>query len=549
MPKLDWIGKEKILTHHEEIPYHPIHCHSNLSVRGDESNGDLHPAAGNLLVQADNLLALKSLLPFYKGQIKIIYIDPPYNTGNENWIYNDNVNSPEIQKWLGKVVGDEEKDLCRHDKWLCMMYPRLRLLKELLRPDGAIFVSIDDNEIATARLLLDEIFGYTNFIGQFCWKRRASSAMADRQISVDHEYVIAYGASKDFFFRGTPKDYDRYKNPDNDPEGPWVLGDLTVGMGKDLRPNQFYDLVDPKSGITYPPNPNRVWAYIPDSMARLIEKGSIVFPKDPNKRPMIKRYLKKLKADANPISTWILNPNEKPEEESTLSLFSGLNAEATRLQRAMFGEQVFAYSKPNSLLRHIIAAATTDDDIILDSFAGSGTTGHAVLQMNAQDGANRRFILVELENEIASKVTAKRLEQAITGYGGTPGLGGAFSYCTLGEPLYDEVDGGIRRDTPWRDLAHHLLFARTREPLARNTGAEPPFIARIRGVSYFLLWKGDPHSRGGGEASPLDLNALLMLRQFPGPKVIWASKCGLAESRLSRENIAFEQIPYALQDR
>ncbi len=224
MPTLDWIGKKAVINHHRQVPFRLLHCDQELSV------GD--PEAGNLLVQGDNLEALKALLPYYAGQVKCIYIDPPYNTGNENWVYNDNVNSPEMQKWLRKTVGKEAEDLSRHDKWLCMMYPRLALLREFLREDGAIFISIDDNEVHHLRLIMDEIFGARNFVATVIWQKIFSTKNTARHLSESHDFIILYAKNADSWrpnlvLRSDSND-SRYKNPDNDPRGPWTSGDCSA---------------------------------------------------------------------------------------------------------------------------------------------------------------------------------------------------------------------------------------------------------------------------------------------------------------------------------
>lgn len=217
MPTLDWIGKKAVVNHHREVPFHLLKCDPSLSV-GDAGTG-------NLLVQGDNLVALKALLPYYAGRVKCIYIDPPYNTGNENWVYNDAVNSPEMRNWLGKVVGAEAEDLSRHDKWLCMMYPRLSLLREFLRSDGAIFVSIADHEIHTLRMLMDEVFGPRNFVATVIWQKVYSPKNSAKHFSEDHDYIVVYARDaerwKPNLVPRAEKQDKAYKNPDNDPRGPW----------------------------------------------------------------------------------------------------------------------------------------------------------------------------------------------------------------------------------------------------------------------------------------------------------------------------------------
>ena len=280
-----------------------------------------------------------------------------------------------------------------HSNWLSMMYPRLFLARNLLRDDGVIFVSIDDNEVHNLRLLMNEVFGEENFVGKLVWKRRASSALADNNVSVDHEYVICFGKGLFPGFIGTEKDFKSYSNPDNDPRGDWVLGDLTVGMTASMRPNQAYNLINPKTKKVYPYNPNRVWAYIPSSMNKLINENRIYFPEDTSKRPMIKRFRKELKGAHNPFS----------------SLMSevGLNTEATKQIQQIMDGNIFEYSKPLSLIKTISKQVTGEkEDIILDFFSGSGTTAQAVLDLNREDGGNRKFICVQLPEKCDKKSEA-----------------------------------------------------------------------------------------------------------------------------------------------
>jgi adenine-specific DNA-methyltransferase len=269
MPKLDWIGKKAVVNHHREVPFHLLRENPELSV------GD--PGSGNLLVQGDNLLALKALLPYYAGQVKCIYIDPPYNTGNEGWVYNDNVNSPEMREWLGRAVGKEAEDLSRHDKWLCMMYPRLALLREFLRDDGAIFISIDDNEAAWLRLLLDEIFGAANFMAQLIWKARQHlDSRSLSGVSTDHEYIFVYSRKPGGCrLKGKSRDETKYSNPDKDHRGEWMSRSiLGLANAKD-RPNLHYDLEDPVTGLCYPCAVNTGWRYSRETMGAKIKDDAL----------------------------------------------------------------------------------------------------------------------------------------------------------------------------------------------------------------------------------------------------------------------------------
>ena len=364
----------------------------------------------NLMIEGDNLEVLKLLQKSYAGKVKLIYIDPPYNTGKD-FVYPDNFHDS-IGNYLeltgqveggAKVSANTDASGRFHTDWLNMMYPRLRVARTLLKPDGAIFISIDDHELENVRIVCNEIFGEENFVGTFVWRRRASSALADRLVSTDHEYVVVYQHTN-FCSIGVPKDFDGYKNPDNDPRGPWVSGDLTVGMNKDLRPNQFYDLIDPTTGVSFPANPNRVWAYIPESMNKLLQEKRVLFPSDASRRPMLKRFKSELKSDVNPVSTWLTD--------------IGLNTESTKELQDMFGQSPFDYAKPTSLLKFIIKTTVGDNELVLDFFAGSGTTGQATLEANVE-GDSRRYILVQLPEPIdnrdfstISEITKERLRRS-----------------------------------------------------------------------------------------------------------------------------------------
>ena len=383
--RLDWPGKrEAILAANAPI------AKTLRPVREESVDFD---TTKNLFIEGDNLDALKLLQETYLGMVKLIYIDPPYNTGND-FVYKDAfaqdsetylTQSNQQDKLGNRLVANTEANGRFHSDWLTMMYPRLHVARNLLKDEGVIFISIDDNEVHHLRSLCDQVFGPQNFIGEFVWKRRASSALAERLVSSDHEYVVCY-QKQDFTSLGIAKEFSDYTNGDNDPRGEWVKGDLTVGMNKDQRPNQFYDLVDPKTGKVYPANPNRVWAYIPESMNKLIAENRVIFPEDVTKRPMLKRFKSELKTDVNPVSTWLDNVD--------------LNSAATRQIQEIFGGSVFNYSKPVSLIKHLIKTSAEPDALIMDFFAGSSTAAHAVMELNAEDHGKRRFILVQLPEPI-----------------------------------------------------------------------------------------------------------------------------------------------------
>ena len=556
MPTLDWIGKKAVLNHHREVPYRLLKCDPKLSV------GD--PGSGNLLVQGDNLIALKALLPYYAGQVKCIYIDPPYNTGDENWVYNDAVNSAEIRMWLGKVVGRETDDLSRHDKWLCMMYPRLNMLRQFLRQDGVLFVSIDENEVAALRLMLDEIFGYTNSLGTMVWKRRSSSAMRGTPISVDHEYVLiyAYDISKATLY-GLQKEIDGY--PLEDANGRYASTDLTVGMGMDQRPGQYYTIKNPRTGKEYPANPERVWRFFPETMQEVIRDGLIIWPDETDgnmTRPRFKTYYDPNSEKPKPISSWIESaranePSTMLDEEFDIHLLtSGMNQEGGRLLSQILGRKVFAYPKPLSLVRSLIRAATRESDLVMDSFAGTGTTGHAVSELNSEDGGNRNFLLIEVDPAIAEEITAERLRRISLGYSITDqkgkarkvkGTGLGFRFCQLGEPLFDSqgrVSGVLR----FVDLAQHVFFTETGEPLTKvPNGKRSPLIGIHNGVAYYLLFNGILGDRRPDGGNILTSAVLRELPAHDGVRVVFGEGCRLGSDRLKRERITFKQIPYEIK--
>ena len=552
MPTLNWIGKEAVVNHHQQVPFHLLKDVPELACG--------EPGDGNLIVQGDNLVALKALLPYYAGQVKCIYIDPPYNTGDEGWVYNDNVSSPLIREWLGKAVGKEAEDLSRHDKWLCMMYPRLALLRLFLRRDGVIFVSMDETEAGYLRLLMDEIFGRENALGSLVWKRRSSSAMRGTPLSVDHEYVFCYacdvGQTRLYGLEKGPESY-----PNEDGRGRYASTDLTVGMGRDARPNQFYPITNPRTGRVYQPNPERVWRFYPETMQEVIANGLIIWPDDfPDRRmerPRYKTYFDPNTEKPKPVSSWIETPtavvnaaSEAVEWDVTV-LSSGMNQEGGKLLQQIFGTKSFAYPKPVSLVSSLVQAATRDGDLILDSFAGSGTTAHAVLGLNKGDGGNRRFILVEMEPNIARDITSERVHRVAQGYTNAKGervegIGGGFRFCELGEPLFDE-GGKIRETVRFADLARHVYFTETGEPLPRERVTKSPFIGACRGVGIYLLYNGilgDKSVQGGNLLTRAVLGAL---PPFDGTRVIYCAGCLLGRDRLQAERIIVRQTPYEIK--
>jgi len=396
MPELHFKGKEYVYNHHLTVPYRPLVAHPDKSI-GDES--------GNLIVQGDNLHALKALLPRYAGKVDCIFIDPPYNTGEENWSYNDNVNSPMMKEWLdGNPVNKE--DMLRHEKWACLIYPRLKLLYELMAPTGSFWMTIDDNEVHHGRMILDEVFGDEKFVACNVWQKRYSRENREA-IGDVHDYVFVYAKDPAYFklVRNlvTPTDDQLavYRNLNNDPKGPWRPIPITAQEGH-ATSDQYYEIVTPGGKIHKPPL-GRCWGMMEPTFEKLRKEGRIYFGKDGNSQPNVIRYQSEIEGFV-PWTWWPSN-EAGHTDEAKKEIYSILGKKADS----------FPTPKPTRLLSRIIQIATQKDSLILDSFAGSATTAHAVLAQNAKDGGNRRFILVECE-DYADTLTAERVRRVINGY-------------------------------------------------------------------------------------------------------------------------------------
>jgi len=566
MPELTWVGKKAVENHHREVPYRLLKCDATLSV------GD--PETGNLLVEGDNLQALKALLPYYRGQVKCIYIDPPYNTGVDErdeegrrtgWRFNDNVNSAEIREWLGRVVGAEAEDLSRHEKWLCMIYPRLALLKSLLREDGVLFASIDDIELATLRLVLDELFGVANRVGTIIWKNATDNNPTN--IAAEHEYVLCYARNKqrlpsewkatnlavktklleigdDFvarfkdslerqreyskWFRRN-KDFlwpfDRYKFID---EGGIFTGSQSVhNPGKE---GYRYDILHPVTGKPCAV-PMMGYRFPEETADRLRSEGRILFGGDDTKIIELKLYVKEYRTKLS-------------------SVFELDGRIGTNELKAIFPEdkRPFDFPKPTELIEELISFTTSGDDLVLDSFGGSGTTGHAVLKLNKEDGGRRRFILVEMHPKIASAITAVRLKRVARGYKNAKGkavegLGGGFRYCRLGEALFD-AEGQINGSVAFADLARHVFFVTTGQPLPKGASGSSPLIGTYGETAIYLLYNGILGDKRPDGGNVLTGKVLADLPGHAGRRVIFGEATTLSSSRLRRQNVEFRQIPY-----
>lgn len=382
---LNWPGKrEALLTANAPIAKTLRPC------REESVNFD---ATKNIFIEGDNLDALKLLQETYLGTVKMIYIDPPYNTGND-FIYEDDfaegteeflIRSNQKDDEGNRLVANTEANGRFHSDWLSMMYPRLKLARNLLRDDGVIFISIDDGEVHNLRKTLDELYGTKNFLGIFQWRRRQKADNRNQsRVSPGHEYIVAYSKSGETHLKGTEIDTEKYINPDNDPRGPWASIDLSGLATAKQRPNLHYDIVDPNTGVSYPPNPSRGWSKSKDTIAKMIEEGRILFPKTNTGRPREKKFLRDLQSNVTGFSTCLD------------SKVVGYTTNGTREATELLGGKFFDFPKPVNLLKQLLFQTTSLDDIILDFFAGSATTAHAVMQLNAEDGGNRRFIMVQL---------------------------------------------------------------------------------------------------------------------------------------------------------
>ena len=520
VPTLNWIGKDKVVNHANDVPFHVLERKYSFDAQGkhEEDNG-----SQNKIIHGDNLLVLKSLLPEYEGKIKCIYIDPPYNTGNENWIYNDNVNDPKIKKWLGEVVGKEGEDLSRHDKWLCMMYPRLKLLRRLLADDGAIFISIDSNELANLTFLCNEIFGITCFVDYISWFKKASPSNDAKYFSNDIEYILVYVKNKSIWKPNrlplTDKQLKNYQNPDNDPRGKWNSATYTCNKTKIQRPNLYYPIMNPNTGEEILPKDTAVWAYSKEQYIEHAKNDLIYWGVDgKSKIPRFKKFLSGHQGVVN-RTLW---------HYDDVNHTQGASIELKKIN--IYG---FDTPKPTKLISRIIQIAMNKDSIILDSFAGSGTTAHAVLKLNKEDGGNRKFILVEME-DYAERITAERVKRVIQGYGDIEGTGGDFNFYEIGEPLL--VDDDLNESVPLERIRAYVWYTETKTSYIEPPGASTAFLGTYKDTAYYFHYEKSTRTI-------LDFQFLRSISEKATNYVIYADECALDDDFLTSHGITFKKIP------
>lgn len=638
MPTINWIGKDKVVNHHLDVPFYTLEHKYGFRAEDETDTSETH--SGNMIIHGDNLVALKALLPEYEGRVNCIYIDPPYNTGEEKWVYNDNVNDPHIKKWLGEVVGKEGEDLSRHDKWLCMMYPRLALLQRLLHPQGAIFISIDDNEYTNLKAICDEIFGKNCFVANISWQRTYSPRNDKDGIAVSVEHLLVYGKVPNWI----PRKLDRtesmdtkYSNPDNDIYS-WTSSDAFAPGGADHQ-GMVYAVQHPFTGEYIYPTKNRHWASqqidilsimncwceyeledIHDEKERAdvcgIEENEV---RKGVKALVLKHDIESSRKNAQSVydrGQWprffftsggkggIRKKTYINEVDGRLvtNLWSynevGHTDEAKKELKEIFGgKSPFDTPKPTRLLERILDIATDDDSIILDSFAGSGTTAHAVLLANQKKHSHKKFILVELM-DYADTTTAYRVKKAMTGYKATmkheeeiyskkltvknltkaetflkeaeavikkeqgnyaeiskpklqdncikviasrvadgfvEGLGGSFDYYELGKPLFK--DGNLNEEVCEEDIRHYIYYTETRQPLTRKRKGRSYLLDTLNGTAYYFYYERN-------RLTNLSIDSLNeIVEERSRQYIIYADTCTIDEETRNELNVVFKQIP------
>lgn len=602
MPTLDFKGKQFVYSHHLSAPFRELKVVADKSL---PQEGNAASLDDNLIIHGDNLEALKALLPTHAGKVDCIFIDPPYNTGNEGWCYNDNVRSPLMQEWLKKSANPVDKeDMERHDKWLCMMWPRLILLYELLADDGVLFVTIDDNEQHRLRIILDEIFQKEeSFYGHIAWQKKYATSNDAKGFSAMHDHVLVYRKSESFernLLERTEGNDSNYRHEDQN--GVYRIDNYTCNKTSDERPNLYYPVINPNTGEEIWPKKTSVWRYSKERHLENIQNDLVYWGKDGKGAPAFKRYKHALKGGGGTVpSTWW--PHD----------FASHTDEAKKTLRNIMGNDSveFFTPKPVTLLKRILEIATDPESIILDSFAGSGTTAHAVLEANKSDEGNRKFILIECE-DYADEVTAERVRRVINGYpfkGNqkqellsekitwsvfekkhadllekiakveakhsndfdkikkelkdgvltvtgerkvdefAPGIGGSFTYCTLGEPIQIESLLTGEAMPSFDALARYVFYTATGQSLETVAKASADgFIGETDLFRIHLFYSPDSEWLRSNEAA-LNADKVEAIAQNNATKkrtIVFAVAKFMSQKDLTEKRIEFCQLPYAI---
>ena len=580
MPTLNWIGKEKVVSHHQDVPYKILNHKYGFTEKGEQKT---ETNSGNKIIHGDNLEALKALLPEYEGKIDVIYIDPPYNTGKEKWVYNDNVKHPKIQKWLGEVVGVDGEDLTRHDKWLCMMYPRIMLLHKLLKDDGIFYCSIDDYEHGNLKPMLDLVFGPNNFLNNVIWQRAYAPINTKKRFSPNHDFVVAYAKNKnlvELLLPRTEDANDKYNNPDNDPRGVWQSDNFSVGP---VVESKVYEITTPAGRKVLPPS-GRCWLLTKERYQEFLDDNRIWFGVSGKGVPRIKRFMSEVQDGMTPMTVW-------PYSEV------GHTQDAKREIKRLFPKSKLPFEtpKPTTLMEKILSLRNDPDALILDSFAGTASTAHAVLNLNKKDGGNRKFIMVELE-DYADTITATRVKKVIQGYeftgkeketlkeysinisnlkkadkilnkyedfkndeqyskvvikenngsiaivaektvyGKTEGTGGSFDFYELGQPIFKDNEN-LNEDVGEDKIRNFIYYTETKQPLTRPQSKDAKYLLdNYQDIGYYFYYEKD-------SLTTLDNNSLGIISELQEQYIIYADICLLDEQYMLNKNIIFKKIP------
>lgn len=520
MAQLNFKGKQFVQNYHLAVKYHELIPKKEKSFIGKISLRD------NLIIHGDNLIALKALLPTYAGKVKCVYIDPPYNTGNEKWMYNDNVNSPMMQEWLGKVV--DKEDLTRHDKWLCMMTPRLKLLRELLSDNGAIFISIDDNEQHHLRMAMDDVFGEENFVTNFIWKKKGTTTSTASEVSTLTEFVLCYGKS-DTKLQKRELEEVKYPEDDNDGRGKYrLVGIETSNFGQYERPTMLFPILGIK------PRKGKRWKIGESKTKQLINENTLR------------------------VNNGVVYKKVYESEEKRVGVYNNLidgfgTSQSARKEfnvDIMNKPELFETPKPVEFIKYLINVICDSDDIILDSFAGSGTTAQAVLDLNKEDGGNRKFILVEME-DYADKITAERVRRVIKGVKNSKdeklkkGLGGSFSYFELGKPIIMEELLSGKNLPSYKELARYVFYTATGEEFnEKKLNEKTNFIGETKEYEVYLFYKPDIEYL---KNTALTLDRAQTLGKHKNKRrLVFAPTKYLDQDHLDALRIDFAQLPFEI---
>ena len=553
MPTLEWIGKSKVINHHQDVPFRVLERKYSFDENGQHSEDN---GSENMIIRGDNLEALKALLPRYEGRVKCIYIDPPYNTGEEGWVYNDNVNDPKIKKWLGAVVGKEGEDLTRHDKWLCMMYPRLKLLQKLLADDGVIFINIGEDEHANLKLVCDEIFGVRNYVTDFGRQMKSGGAKG-HYYTPSLDYGLTYAKNIDLlpYFRAimTQQQIDvfyKFTQEEGPRKGEKYGEERLFKSSLEARANQRYYIQCPDGTFAIPPGettPNelkeglivtplktdKVWKWIYPRYKQELDAGNIIF-KRTNTSGLVDEHGNQCKWNIY-NKLWLSEQQEKGVVPSNLITGYENRQSAAELKKLNLD---FNYAKPIRLIEYLLTISQMEKDaIVLDSFAGSGTTAHAVLNMNKADGGHRKFILVEMM-DYADSITAERVKRVIRGYGegknAVEGTGGNFSFYDLGEPLL--VGDCLNEAVAPEKIREYIWFMETEQPYAPPSGGNPYYLGQHNDTGYYFYYEPQ-------RVTVLDYTFLATITEKTSGTIIYADRCSITEDKLAQMGIVFKKIP------